>query len=142
MGRNRRIGIARLDDATASSLIPFIKSTVKEGALVRTDGWGGYRPLSGLAYEHRPTSLRSAGRPAHLVLPGVHRVIRRLKRWWLATYSGAIREPHFDDYLNEFRFRFNRRTSPNGLLFYSLVRQAVQIDAVPYDQIRGGDPSL
>ena len=58
-----RVGIARLDDATASSLIPFIKSTVREGALVRTDGWGGYRPLSGLAYEHRPTSLALRAAP-------------------------------------------------------------------------------
>ena len=76
------------------------------------------------------------------MLPGVHRVIRRLKRWWFATYSGAIREPYLDDYLSEFVFRFNRRTSPHGLLFYRLVQQAVQIDAVPYDQIRGSDPRL
>jgi len=59
----------------------------------------------------------------------------------LATYSGAIREPHLDDYLNEFTFRFNRRGSSKGLRFYSVVRQAVQIDAVPYDQIRGGQPN-
>ena len=58
------------------------------------------------------------------------------------TYHGAISEAHLDEYLNEFTFRFNRRTSrARGLLFYRLIQQAVQMDAVPYDQIRG-DPNI
>ena len=66
-----------------------------------------------------------------------------LKRWWLGTYHGGISEQHLDDYLNEFTFRFNRRTSrARGLLFYRLVQQAVYMDAVPFDQIRGGNPNL
>ena len=76
-------------------------------------------------------------------MPGVHRVASLLKRWWLGTYHGAISEAHLDEYLNEFTFRFNRRTSrARGLLFYRLLQQAVQMDAVPYDQIRGGDPNM
>ena len=138
-----RIRLARLDDASAASLIPFIKSTVREGARVRTDGWGGYQPLSRHGYQHRPTSLRATGLPAHVAMPGVHRVASLLKRWWLGTYHGGISEPHLDDYLNEFTFRFNRRTSrARGLLFYRLVQQAVHMDAVPFDQIRGGNPNL
>jgi hypothetical protein len=39
---------------------------------------------------------------------------------------------HLDDYLNEFTFRFNRRTSASyGKLFYRLAQQAVQIEPVP-----------
>ena len=35
-------------------------------------------------------------------------------------------------YLDEFTFRFNRRTSRSrGLLFYRLLRQAVQTEHVP-----------
>ena len=138
-----RIRMARLDDASADSLIPFVKSTVSEGALVCTDGWAGYLPLCRHGYQHRPTSLRATGLPAHLAMPGVHRVASLLKRWWLGTYHGGISEQHLDDYLNEFTFRFNRRTSrARGLLFYRLVQQAVYMDAVPFDQIRGGNPNL
>ena len=138
-----RIRMARLDDASADSLIPFVKSTVSEGALVCTDGWAGYLPLCRHGYQHRPTSLRATGLPAHLAMPGVHRVASLLKRWWLGTYHGGISERHLDDYLNEFTFRFNRRTSrARGLLFYRLVQQAIYMDAVPFDQIRGGNPNL
>jgi hypothetical protein len=44
-----------------------------------------------------------------------------------------------DYYLDEFTFRFNRRTSKSrGKLFYRLLQQAVQVDPVPYKQIIGG----
>jgi hypothetical protein len=43
---------------------------------------------------------------------------------------------HLDDYLNEFTFRFNRRTSASrGKLFYRLAQQAVQIESVPFAKL-------
>jgi len=100
-------------------------------------------PLRRHGYRHRPTSLRATGRPAHVAMPRVHRVASLLKRWWLGTYHGAISEPHLDYYLDEFTFRFNRRSSQaRGLLFYRLLEQAVQIHAMPFRQLRGGDPNL
>jgi carotenoid cleavage dioxygenase-like enzyme len=67
------------------------------------------------------------------VLPRVHRVIGLLKRWLMGTHQGAVSAEHLDDYLNEFTFRFNRRTSASrGKLFYRLAQQAVQIEPVPF----------
>lgn len=44
--------------------------------------------------------------------------------------------PHEDYYLDEFVFRFNRRTSRSrGLLFYRLLQQAVVTSPVTYDKI-------
>ena len=41
-----------------------------------------------------------------------------------------------DYYLDEYTFRFNRRTSrARGLLFYRLLEQAVCISPVPYKKI-------
>ncbi|HEY5186092.1 MAG TPA: transposase, partial [Actinomycetes bacterium] len=41
------------------------------------------------------------------------------KRWLLGTHQGAIDDAHLPAYLDEFVFRFNRRTSRSrGLLFY------------------------
>jgi carotenoid cleavage dioxygenase-like enzyme len=67
------------------------------------------------------------------LLPRVHRVISLLKRWLLGTHQGAIAQEHLDDYLDEFTFRFNRRTSKSrGKLFYRLAQQAVQTDPAPF----------
>jgi ISXO2-like transposase domain len=44
-------------------------------------------------------------------LPAVHRVASLLKRWLLGTHQGGVAEQHVDAYLDEFVFRFNRRTS-------------------------------
>ena len=73
-------------------------------------------------------------------MPHVHHVASLLKRWWLGTYHGGIGEAHLDYYLDEFTFRFNRRTSrARGLLFYRLVQQAAQMEAVPYRRLRSGN---
>jgi len=64
----------------------------------------------------------------------VHRVISLLKRWLLGTHQGDIAPEHLEDYLNEFTFRFNRRTSASrGKLFYRLAQQSVQVSPVPFD---------
>jgi hypothetical protein len=71
--------------------------------------------------------------------PGSTESLPCSRRWWLGTYHGAISEEHLDYYLDEFTFRFNRRTSrARGLLFYRLIQQAVEIEPAPYHQIRGG----
>jgi len=56
-----------------------------------------------------------------------------LKRWILGTHQGAVSHDHLDYYLDEYTFRFNRRTSRSrGQLFYRLVQQAVAIEPTPY----------
>ena len=69
-------------------------------------------------------------------MPGVHRVASLLQRWILGTHQGAVRPEQLDYYLDEFTFRFNRRTSRSrGLLFYRLLEQAVVTQPVTYQRI-------
>ena len=76
--------------------------------------------------------------PAHVSMPAVHRVAALLKRWLLGTHQGAVKPKHLDYYLDEFTFRFNRRTSRSrGLLFYRMIEQAVVTEPVTYAQIAG-----
>ena len=59
-------------------------------------------------------------------MPGVHQIASLLKRWILGTYQGSIVPEHLQSYLEEFTFRFNRRTSiTRGLVFRRLLEQAV-----------------
>ena len=78
--------------------------------------------------------LQPSPRPAHVLLPAVHRVASLLKRWLAGTLHDGQSAAHLDYYLDEFIFRFNRRTSRSrGLLWYRLVQQAVNTDPHPYD---------
>ena len=77
--------------------------------------------------------MRGQHDPAHVLLPGVHRVASLLKRRMLGTHHGTVGAEHLDAYLNEFTFRFSRRHSRRcGLLFYRLLEQAVLSDPITY----------
>ena len=54
----------------------------------------------------------------------------------MGTHHGAVQPRQLDYYLDEFVFRFNRRTSRSrGLLFYRLLQQAVMTKPVTYGKI-------
>lgn len=134
-----RIRIHRLTDVSAASLIPFVCNAVKPGSNVNTDGWSGYTKLAKRGYVHRITNQSASESPAHVLMPAVHRVAALLKRWLLGTHQGAVSNHHLDYYLDEFTFRFNRRSSRSrGLLFYRLVQQAATTAPSPYHSIIGG----
>jgi len=125
---------------SAASLIPFVEASVEPGASVLTDGWSAYSALPTHGYLHSKTILSANGDPAHVAMPAVHRVASLLKRWLLGTHQGSVSPEHLQAYLNEFTFRFNRRSSRRrGLLFYRLLEQAVITPPLTYQQtIRRG----
>lgn len=109
----------------------FVCDVVKKNSVVLTDGWPSYGGLSKLGFDHRVSVIAKAVDPAHIIMHHVHRVAALLKRWLLGTHQGAASREHLDYYLDEFTFRFNRRTSQSrGLLFYRLLSQAVQVKPV------------
>ena len=112
-------------DAAAASLEPFICAVVETGSTVLTDGWSGYNGLPGRGYTHKAAPLSEAGQSTEAAMPGVHRVASLLKRWILGTHQGSVDPVHLQSYLEEFPFRFNRRSSGNrGLVFRRLIEQA------------------
>ncbi len=70
------------------------------------------------------------------MLPGVHRLFGLSKRWLEGTRQGAVEGDHLQSYMDEFIFRFNRRTArPRGLLFLRLFEHAVQADPIRFVDI-------
>ena len=119
-----------IPDASSASLHGIIRQAIVPGSTVRTDGWRAYLGLDGYVHDRQVQSHQEEGE--HL-LPRLHRVIALVKRWLLGTHQGAIGLAHLDDYLDEFTFRFNRRTSKSrGKLFYRLAQQAVQVGPAPF----------
>ena len=136
-----RIRMQRVRNASAASLMPFVEESVEPGSVVHTDGWLGYEPLEKKGYQHRIVFLSGRRKQASELLPRVHQAISLLKRWLLGTHQGAVSHEHLDYYLDEFVFRFNRRSSRSrGKLFYRLVQQAVAVDPTPYRSSPTGTP--
>ena len=130
-----RIRMATIPAATREHLHCFVQEMIGLGSVVHTDGAGAYEGLEQLGYFHDRTVLqgREDKNAASKLLPRVHRVASLLKRWLLGTHQGAVSSEHIAYYLDEFTFRFNRRTSKSrGKLFYRLLQQAVQIGPTTY----------
>lgn len=131
-----RIRLRRVADATAPSLLAAVQAGVERGSVVRTDGWRSYTALPPAGYRH--VVVRPTAEVGENLLPLVNRVAALLKRWLQGTHQGAVRPSHLDYYLDEFTFRFNRRTSRSrGKLFFRLVQQAVAVEPVTQTDLRG-----
>lgn len=131
-----RIRLRRIAKDSAPYVIPFVQEVIEPGAQVRTDGSAAYRSLGELGYDHQRTVILGSDAPAHVSMAGVHRVASLVKRWILGTHHGSVQPEHLDAYLDEFVFRFNRRTSSSrGMLFYRLLQQAVVTGPVTYDDV-------
>jgi transposase-like protein len=137
--RGRRLGRLRLGllaDASAESLDAFLAAHVAKPATVATDGWRGYLGLPAAGYDHEPVSSSASRGDAALRLPAIHLVFGLAKRWLLGTHHGAVSEKHLPAYLDEYVFRFNRRTAnlvSHG--FARLIEQAVKTRPTTYREI-------
>lgn len=121
-----RIRMKTIPDAGAEALELFIRENIKVGSVIETDGWRGYWGLPKLKYKHRRVDGKSVG--SEEVMPRINRVASLLKRWLLGTHHGRVDKVGLDSYLDEFAFRFNRRSSGHrGKLFGRLIEQSVQI---------------
>jgi transposase-like protein len=138
----RRLGRLRLQavsDASAKSLAGFLARNVAPPAAVTTDGWHGYAGLDQAGYAHEPINLSRSWGDAALRLPGIHLVFGLAKRWLLGTHHGAVSPKHLQAYLDEYVFRFNRRTAKSiSHRFARLLEQAALTPPAIYRAIVGG----
>ncbi len=91
-----RVRMKRIPDVSADSLIPFVCEIVKPGSVIRTDGWSGYSDLAKHGYTHKQIVQSGSGDPAHVTMPGVHRIASLLKRVLLSTHQGTNLRLHYD----------------------------------------------
>ncbi len=138
-GEGRRLGRLRLEavpDASAASLQGFLGRNVRSPAEVATDGWRGYDGLAAKGYHHEPVNLARSWGDAALRLPAIHLVFALAKRWLLGTHHGAVSTKHLQRYLDEYVFRFNRRTARSiSHRFARLIGQAVLASPTTYRAI-------
>jgi len=130
--RAGRVRMQRLASRSATELVGFVTRAVEPGALIRAERRSVAEALAGLGW------AVDQGAPVHL-----QPVRERLERWLIGTHQGAASHDQLDWYLDEFTFRFNRRTATHrGLLFYRLLEEAVVTPPLPYRRVvhSGIDP--
>ena len=95
-----------------------------------------FRVLAQEGYTHQYISGYSY--PNRGMSPCPDRAASLLKRWNAGTHHYRVEREHLHN-LDEFAFRFNRRTSrARGLLFYRLLQQSVNTDPHPLADLIGG----
>lgn len=117
-----RIRLKVIPDTTSATLLKAVKANIDLRSHIVTDGNSAYAPLEVSGYKH---TVEGPALGKNRLLKA-HRAISLLKRWLLGTHHGAVNEDRLQSYLDEFVFRFNRRTAKSrGLLFHRLMERAV-----------------
>lgn len=131
-----RCRLVVIPDVKGKTLREAMLANVEPGSTIITDGYRSYRGKTLVGYTHCPINISASGVQAHVLQPGVHRVASLAKRWLLGTHQGAVEADHLQAYLEEFAFRFNRRTSPaRGMLFFRLLQGAVETPPLTYENL-------
>jgi transposase-like protein len=131
-----RVRMAIVSDATAASLVSFVERAVEPGSVVRSDAWRGYASLRKKGYDHQPTTQGDPQNASRL-LPRIHRIFSNFKTWLAGTHHGVGRR-HLPAYIDEYVFRFNRRSTPMAA-FQSLIGLAAIHPPTTYKMLYGGE---
>jgi hypothetical protein len=131
-----RIRMEVVPDRSEKSLCGFVEAAVEPGAMVVTDGWGGYATLASRGYRHLPVVVKDDPSMAEDFLPISHLVFSNLKTWLRGIHHG-VSPQHLQAYLNEFAFRFNRRFYPFNS-FRSLLGIGGRAAAPTYEGLYSG----
>jgi hypothetical protein len=130
-----RIRIERIQDIFCWKLESFLEKSVAKGSTIYTNGYmGSSDSIQKLGFKHL-SGRPSRALPDHL-LPRVHIVSEQLRHWLKHTLHGRVDAKHVESYLEEFVFRFNRRSAnARELLFQRVIENSVRVEPNPYRKI-------
>lgn len=131
--QGRKLGRLRLqviEQCSEQELTSFAKANITLGSHITTDGWFAYRALQNKGYSHKAV-VQSKAENKESVLPGVNLVTSLFKRVILGTFHGRLDSKYLQRYLDEYVFRFNRRTSRSiGKRFWRIMQQAAHSNPI------------
>ena len=132
-----RIRLKHIKSRKRAEIQGFITKTISPGATIISDRHKSYSAIVKKGYFHdpqkKPYFWEEVDGDDDRLLPRVHRAVSLLKRWYYGTYQGRVDKLTLQSYLDEFVFRFNRRTSGSrGLLFHRMVEAAVHSKPKPH----------
>lgn len=108
-----------IEDTSAKLFNPFFKSHIAKDAYVVTDVWNGYKP-----FKKDYPNLKQIKSDKGNGLPDLHLHIINMKGWLRGIHHHVSRE-RLQGYLDEYHFRFNRRSNMNTI-FDLLIKRMVK----------------
>lgn len=119
-----------VSDLKGSTLTEFAKQNLKDQSTVMSDAYRSYNALS-TEYDHCPQIFAPDSNPDHL--KWLHIIVSNAKAFIMGTYHG-LDEKHLQSYLDEFCYRFNRR-SFKGELFNRLIHCCLECRTITYPEL-------
>ena len=107
----------------------FVDQHLSSSCIIQTDGLNIYESLSSLVKEHKKFVIKTGAVP----LPWVHTIISNAKAFVSGTFHG-LDPKHFQAYLDEFSYRFNRRFW-EGQLFNRLLAACLGYPPTTYGEL-------
>ena len=131
-----RIRLRHAKNETAKEIQGFILDVVELGSNIISDRHKSYPTIVEKGYTReamkKPYSWENTDGDDDRLLPRVGRVAAHMKRWYLGTYHGGMKITKVQPYLDEFVFRYNRRTSKSrGLIFHRMIEASVRSKPKP-----------
>jgi transposase-like protein len=111
-----------LEKVDSKAVSSFAKEAIEAGASVATDSLPVYNKLAEDGFEHLPQKYEPASKSEHL--RWLHVVISNMKAFINGTYHGVPKK-HFQAFVDEFCYRFNRRFWPNQLFARTVTACAI-----------------
>src|SRR5205823_2330074 len=121
------------ENAKRTTLIGLAKERILPASTVFTDEWTGYHGLESKGYTHKRINHAEK---VYVVSDGVDRIhTQTIDGFWSLTKNGIrgvyhnVGKHYLQTYLNEYSFRYNRRSDETPM-FLSFLNQIEKHDAV------------
>ncbi len=112
-----------IENASSKELGNFLKKYVSRDAKVISDEWRGYGPL-----KNEFKKLEQVSSDDGKNFKDIHIHIMNIKGWLRGIHHHCSKE-RIQGYLNEYHFRYNRRTTM-GVIFDLLIKRMVKNDPI------------
>ena len=113
----RYVKMLVVDNLKSDTIQKKVEENIQTDSLVKTDNYKGYKNLDELVWSHQSKTVKP--KDAAKVLPWVHTMISNAKRNLLGIHH-MISKKYYQDYLDEFCYKVNRRYM-GDLLFERLL---------------------
>jgi hypothetical protein len=110
-----------IENSSAKELGSFLMKYVSKDAELISDKWKGYTPL-----KKEFTKLKQVASDEGKNFKELHIHIMNIKGWLRGIHHHCSKE-HMQDYLNEYHFRYNRRSNM-GTIFDVLMKKMVKFE--------------
>ena len=117
-----------IENSSAKELGSFLMKYVSKDAELISDKWKGYTPL-----KKEFTKLKQVASDEGKNFKELHIHIMNIKGWLRGIHHHCSKE-HMQDYLNEYHFRYNRRSNMDTI-FDVLIRKMVNYKGISINSV-------